>query len=1023
VIGQILADTISGLIVNGVTRLANQFSGDSSAASRRTDELRHSCVRDSAVKQIVQQTLDQLRPPSLTLDRNQTEKLKTFLEGAEGAMMCRQTYMAILSEGPASLHLSQVEEEISRLLMVRTDLAGDITGKVASIVCTGLAKGAERCIAIAHDSNQLSETEVREAVRAKLIIDGLAAIEKNLALLSHTDRADVGAISRFEGKYRGQVASRHSKISPPTLDSVKKLDIGEIYVDPDFERFPKDPRSPNSRLLLSDFRAEAHRSVILGNPGAGKSTFAAKLTHDLASRVPGASIGGLTPLPVLIVLREYGARKKESHVSILDFIEASANSMYQVRPPKGAFEYFLLNDRAVVIFDGLDELLDTTQRQEVSEDIESFCHLYPSVPVIVTSRVVGYDQAPLDPKRFRTYYIAPFREPQVSEYARKWFAAELELDDAERAQMVKTFLAESERASDIRSNPLMLSLICNIYRGEGYIPQNRPDVYQKCATMLFDRWDRRRGIGRPSLLGSQLDPTLMFLAHWIYADQELQQGVSEAALVSKAAEYLQGRMYEDLPSAEAAAREFVEFCRGRAWVFTDTGTRRRGEPLFQFTHRTFLEYFTAAYLVRTHFEPESLLKVLLPRILTREWDVVAQLAFQVMNRSIEGAGDILLSRLMESGRQQGGVGELNVLSFVSRCLEFIVPSRAICKEVVERCVDRFVDWTASLPGNRRELHSALPGEETYLELIGGLLNCSKENRQTVSSTVEKKITELTGSDVDATRLAALHLGLHLVEHSMWATSFSQSNELVAEWQRVTHRIADSCEAEVRRLSEVNFPVCYASYRLRKTSLEEMLKWHGLERIFLPEEPLAGSVIRILYPPPSMLAIFELIGRSTDRDATRRDFIHPSENLQALGKLLLAKSPPWVVSPSTEKRRLPRFLRFPVKERRSSQVPTREVREILGQEGLFGLWAAIAVQIELESPPERELVQYLRGSLMEDLGLANLFLARVGRKEGPDLDHLVTRVGFPSSTVPTILSWVKGSVFLVGAPAPEQSSAS
>ena len=42
-----------------------------------------------------------------------------------------------------------------------------------------------------------------------------------------------------------------------------------------------------------------------------------------------------------------------------------------------------------------------------------------------------------------------------------------------------------------------------------------------------------------------------------------------------------------------AAREFVEFCRGRMWVFTDAGTTVSGQRLYGFTHRTFLEYFAA----------------------------------------------------------------------------------------------------------------------------------------------------------------------------------------------------------------------------------------------------------------------------------------------------------------------------------------------------------------------------------------------------------------------------------------------
>jgi predicted NACHT family NTPase len=164
-------------------------------------------------------------------------------------------------------------------------------------------------------------------------------------------------------------------------------------------------------------------------------------------------------------------------------------------------------------------------------------------------------------------------------------------------------LEESQPVPDLRSNPLLLALMCNIYRGEGYIPKNKPDVYGKCAEMLFERWDKGRGIQVPlpiKEIESQIKPTMMYLAHWIYSDEALQSGVTERKLVAKAADYLCPKRFEDRDEAEQAAREFIEFCRGRAWVFTDTGTTKEGDGLYQFTHRTFLEYFTACYLVRMY---------------------------------------------------------------------------------------------------------------------------------------------------------------------------------------------------------------------------------------------------------------------------------------------------------------------------------------------------------------------------------------------------------------------------------------
>jgi len=78
-------------------------------------------------------------------------------------------------------------------------------------------------------------------------------------------------------------------------------------------------------------------------------------------------------------------------------------------------------------------------------------------------------------------------------------------------------------------------------------------------------------------------------------------------------------------------------------VFTDTGTTADGQPLFQFTHRTFLEYFTADYLVASSGSVAALADVLRPHIARREWDVVAIVACQLKSRATQGAGDEILA--------------------------------------------------------------------------------------------------------------------------------------------------------------------------------------------------------------------------------------------------------------------------------------------------------------------------------------------------------------------------------------------
>jgi predicted NACHT family NTPase len=459
---------------------------------------------------------------------------------------------------------------------------------------------------------------------------------------------------------------------------------------------------------LQEFLHGLGRTVLLGQPGGGKSTLALKICHELATKYTSRPVAGRLLTPVLVILRDYAVSKTTQSGSLLDFIEASARAHYTFGvPPEGAFEYLLTNGSLLVIFDGLDELLETSRRQEVSDDVEAFSTRFPSTPILVTSREVGYDQAPLDEERFAQYRLAPFVESQVSDYARKWFAADPDLLEAQKTERAESFIRDSSLVSDLRSNPLMLSLMCSIYRGENYIPRNRPDVCEKCTLMLFEQWDRSRAIDVSLAIEYHLFPAMQFLAHWIYSTPSLQGGVTEEQLVRKAADYLVPRRFDDREEADAAAREFIEFCHGRAWVFTDTGTTPSGDDLYQFTHRTFLEYFTAKWLVHDADDVSSLLNELRPHILKEEWDVVAQLAYQIMAKSRERAGDELLISLMENVARMRRSQRSNVLSFCGRALEFMVPSPSVTREITRSLWEETLKWLARRPGAGSSRHLSL----------------------------------------------------------------------------------------------------------------------------------------------------------------------------------------------------------------------------------------------------------------------------------------------------------------------------
>ncbi|MFE9235174.1 NACHT domain-containing protein [Cellulosimicrobium funkei] len=174
-------------------------------------------------------------------------------------------------------------------------------------------------------------------------------------------------------------------------------------------------------------------------------------------------------------------------------------------------------------------------------------------------------------------------------------------------------------------------------------------------------------------------------------------GVLRAELVDEAARFL-ANVVEGTAECRAAAIEFVDFCKGRAWVLSDAGTTAEGDELYKFTHRTFMEYFAAYELTRKADGPEALAKTLIPRVARGEWDVVAQLAVQIMDKSSAAGAERVLRRCLMDKRKRTPQGRDNIHGFIWRCLSFVRVSESLTRDLIAKSIDSSLRHTASTHG-------------------------------------------------------------------------------------------------------------------------------------------------------------------------------------------------------------------------------------------------------------------------------------------------------------------------------------
>jgi hypothetical protein len=722
---------------------------------------------------------------------------------------------------------------------------------------------------------RLAETLAKEDINAEQLVD----LWETTFVAANPEEAGQSEAD-FLIRYRRHVAEHHGMLEPPDFERRRRVPIADLYVPPAIVQIIRASRQFLSReVTLQQFGEEIDRTVLLGDPGSGKTTAAQVLMHDQATKPHGR-------VPFIVTLREFAAAQTAQR-SVAGHLQDKLETFYQCPAPAGAVERLLFSGAALVIFDGLDELADTTRRGDVTAIIERFCAEYPLAPVLVTSRLVGYDQARLDDRVFTRYRLGGFGDNQVADYVRKWFAQEDGLLPVEASRQAAAFLAESHSLPDLRANPLMLALMCVLYRGEGSIPRNRPDIYAQCTTLLFRKWDARRHIDVQLRARSQAEPAARHLAYWLFTRGQEQPTVTEAELFRETSAFFYDHGFEDGDHASDAAQEFIAFCRNRAWVFSDVGTTGDGQRLYTFTHVTFLEYFAAAHLAALCDSPEELSRTLLPRIARQEWEVVAELAVQIKSgNSDRGAQRIYAAMLGDGSRSFQE--RCNILQFLARCVRFIEPPPRTVRDLTLAALDHLFGGDIS-------------DEIRYLPLIWLLVSCA-DCRDTVKDELATRIARMVSSSDPVIHLNGLRLAIWVARgvvfhrNGLIVVPAKAPEHLADFWDDFAFQNAKSYAADIAAAASCDEGMLYASLRHRFVTAGHVLATTGsdLTPLFTAHRAVIFDALWVPY--------LEYLGGAAAR-AWRRA-VHSglpeaseesmTEDFTAVGQFLIDHpEPPWL----------------------------------------------------------------------------------------------------------------------------------
>ena len=383
---------------------------------------------------------------------------------------------------------------------------------------------------------------------------------------------------------------------------------------------------PERKSIADAINDENHNAfVILGDPGSGKST----LLHFLAliyakgEQALEKAFGKLPKqfdlLPIFIPLAAFDdMRRQKPDLTLLEFLPLYYEQRRMLPGLSPLFQRALQSGRALLLFDGLDEVLDATTRKYVTGQVSALINQFRGfgVQYIISSRFVGYREAPL-PGKIPHLSVMDFGQSEIETFVHQWtFAFEKALangiETTETIRLARKL--ERDLLKDVNStpgvrklaaNPLMLTMLALMRRQVGRLPHRRIILYERYVSTLIENWIEARTFGERQdpidiLELHEVETILIPLALWLQQNKPSGTVSKRELLVTLKNIYLQKAGLEinraSTPQQEIAdkqARRFLNEMRHMAGLIIE-----RGHDAFGFLHLTFQEYFVGRALAQ-----------------------------------------------------------------------------------------------------------------------------------------------------------------------------------------------------------------------------------------------------------------------------------------------------------------------------------------------------------------------------------------------------------------------------------------
>jgi HEAT repeat protein/energy-coupling factor transporter ATP-binding protein EcfA2 len=301
--------------------------------------------------------------------------------------------------------------------------------------------------------------------------------------------------------------------------------------------------------------AQREHVLLSGRPGSGKSTALQQLTVALAEE---------GQVPVLVQLK--GDRP------ISDLLQAEFRRMKQ-RVTSEQIDEWLLSDRLVLLLDGVNEIPNDALRRSLLQFRED----NPTVPMIFTTRELSLGGDLGIGKRLE---MKPLSESQMREFVGQYLPGQ---GDRLLGQL-------RDRLREIAETPLLLKMLCDVFRQTGAVPQSKGDLFRR-----FDsEYERFKGLPAVSEDFRRFKSELLQQLAWMMMQGNHQQPTEFELTIDRtqAEKWIEHWLQPRVSDPATKAKEWLEDLLEHHLLQVAANPKQ-----IEFHHQLFQEYYAAEALL------------------------------------------------------------------------------------------------------------------------------------------------------------------------------------------------------------------------------------------------------------------------------------------------------------------------------------------------------------------------------------------------------------------------------------------